>query len=134
MSHSCALPAPAVGGGGGAMRRLRARRVRDSAGGKAEGRNGGAENGTATCWLAGGGGGRRPRAGPRADGRTATASPRRGGVAPFCSSGPAHQNQAGPSCESPTNLKVIMGVKASNGNHGRSGGLRLGRGGRDACR
>ena len=42
---------------------------------------------------------------------------------PFFLNGLAKQSQASPSCdEPPTNLKVMVGVKASNGNHGQSGG------------
>ena len=42
---------------------------------------------------------------------------------PFFSNGPAKQRRAGPSCDKPpTNLKVMVGVKASHGNHGRAAG------------
>ena len=47
---------------------------------------------------------------------------RRGGMY-FPLSSRTAQSQAGTSCdEPPTNLKVIVGVKVSNGNHGRSVG------------
>ena len=43
--------------------------------------------------------------------------------ASFFSKDPAQPSQPGPSCdESQTNLKVMVGVKARNGNHGRSCG------------
>ena len=51
---------------------------------------------------------------------------------PFFSNGLANQSQAGPSYgEPPTKLKVMVGVKASNGNHGRSCGPSRGPAGGD---
>ena len=42
---------------------------------------------------------------------------------PFFSNGPANNRRAGPSCdEPPTNLKVMVGVKARNKNHSQGGG------------